>query len=56
MHVVSEPNILYFGTPVVLIDTTNEDESSTWRRCRRPSGWAGAASSGWAACPRRPPT
>jgi flavin reductase (DIM6/NTAB) family NADH-FMN oxidoreductase RutF len=27
MHVVSEPNILYFGTPVVLIGTTNEDES-----------------------------
>ena len=27
MHVVSEPNILYFGTPVVLVGTTNEDES-----------------------------
>ena len=27
MHVVSEPSILYFGTPVVLIGTTNEDES-----------------------------
>jgi flavin reductase (DIM6/NTAB) family NADH-FMN oxidoreductase RutF len=27
MHVVSEPNILYFGTPVVLIGTTNQDES-----------------------------
>ena len=25
MHIVSEPNILYFGTPVVLIGTTNED-------------------------------
>lgn len=24
-HVVSEPNILYFGTPVVLISTLNED-------------------------------
>jgi flavin reductase (DIM6/NTAB) family NADH-FMN oxidoreductase RutF len=27
MHVVSEPNILYFGTPVVLIGTTNESRS-----------------------------
>jgi flavin reductase (DIM6/NTAB) family NADH-FMN oxidoreductase RutF len=27
MHVVSEPAILYFGTPVVLIGTTNEDDS-----------------------------
>jgi flavin reductase (DIM6/NTAB) family NADH-FMN oxidoreductase RutF len=27
MHVVSEPNILYFGTPVVLISTVNEDGS-----------------------------
>src|ERR1700709_49557 len=27
MHVVSEPNILYLGTPVVLISTTNEDGS-----------------------------
>jgi flavin reductase (DIM6/NTAB) family NADH-FMN oxidoreductase RutF len=27
MHVVSEPAILYFGTPVVLIGTTNEDGS-----------------------------
>lgn len=27
MHVISEPNILYFGTPVVLISTTNEDGS-----------------------------
>lgn len=27
MHVVSEPAILYFGTPVVLIGTTNPDES-----------------------------
>jgi len=25
MHVTSEPAILYFGTPVVLISTTNED-------------------------------
>lgn len=25
MHVSSEPNILYFGTPVVLISTMNED-------------------------------
>lgn len=24
-HVVAEPNILYFGTPVVLISTVNED-------------------------------
>ena len=27
MHIVSEPNILYFGTPVVLAGTTNEDGS-----------------------------
>jgi flavin reductase (DIM6/NTAB) family NADH-FMN oxidoreductase RutF len=27
MHVVSEPDILYFGTPVVLISTVNEDGS-----------------------------
>ncbi len=28
MHVVSEPAILYFGTPVVLISTVNEDGSA----------------------------
>lgn len=28
MHVRSEPPILYFGTPVVLISTTNEDGSA----------------------------
>ena len=27
MHVTSEPAILYFGTPVVLISTVNEDGS-----------------------------
>ena len=27
MHVSREPNILYFGTPVVLISTVNEDGS-----------------------------
>jgi len=27
MQIVSEPNLLYFGTPVVLISTTNEDGS-----------------------------
>jgi len=27
MHTISEPAILYFGTPVVLIGTTNEDGS-----------------------------
>ena len=27
MHVTSEPGILYFGTPVVLISTANEDGS-----------------------------
>src|SRR4051794_14751069 len=27
MHVISEPNILYFGTPVILIGTTNENAS-----------------------------
>ena len=27
MHVTSEPNILYFGTPVVVISTVNEDGS-----------------------------
>ncbi len=25
MHIIAEPNILYFGTPVVLIGTTNQD-------------------------------
>lgn len=28
MHIVSVPNILYFGTPVILIGTTNEDGSN----------------------------
>lgn len=28
MHVTSEPTILYFGTPVVLISTANEDGSA----------------------------
>jgi flavin reductase (DIM6/NTAB) family NADH-FMN oxidoreductase RutF len=28
MHVTSEPAILYFGTPVVLISSANEDGSS----------------------------
>ena len=28
MHLVSEPAILYFGTPVVLISTLNEDGSA----------------------------
>lgn len=27
MHIVSEPPILYLGTPVVLISTVNEDGS-----------------------------
>src|ERR1700754_3912558 len=27
MHVTIEPGILYFGTPVILISTTNEDGS-----------------------------
>src|ERR1700751_2399636 len=27
-HIVSEPSILYFGTPVVLISSTNEDGSA----------------------------
>jgi flavin reductase (DIM6/NTAB) family NADH-FMN oxidoreductase RutF len=27
MHVVSKPDILYFGTPVILIGTSNEDSS-----------------------------
>ena len=28
MHVTSEPAILYFGTPVVLVSTFNEDGSA----------------------------
>jgi hypothetical protein len=28
MHKVTEPSILYLGTPVVLISTRNEDEST----------------------------
>ncbi|HZS62761.1 MAG TPA: hypothetical protein VFA43_26105, partial [Gemmatimonadaceae bacterium] len=27
-HIVSEPSILYFGTPVVLISSQNEDGSA----------------------------
>ena len=27
-HIVSEPSILYFGTPVVLISSENEDGSA----------------------------
>jgi flavin reductase (DIM6/NTAB) family NADH-FMN oxidoreductase RutF len=27
MHKISDPSILYFGTPVVLVGTTNEDQS-----------------------------
>lgn len=27
MHIISEPNILYFGTPVILIGTTNENDT-----------------------------
>lgn len=51
MHISSEPNILYFGTPVVLISTVNEDgsynlapmSSAFWLGWRCMLGW-GAAS------------
>jgi flavin reductase (DIM6/NTAB) family NADH-FMN oxidoreductase RutF len=47
MHVSGEPNILYFGTPVVLISTVNEDgsynlapmSSAFWLGWRCMLGW-----------------
>lgn len=47
MHVTTEPNILYFGTPVVLISTLNEDgsynlapmSSAFWLGWRCLLGW-----------------
>jgi flavin reductase (DIM6/NTAB) family NADH-FMN oxidoreductase RutF len=47
MHIASEPNILYFGTPVVLISTVNEDgtynlapmSSAFWLGWRCMLGW-----------------
>jgi hypothetical protein len=43
MHVTSEPGILYFGTPVVLISTTNEDGSYNLAPMSSAFGSAGAA-------------
>lgn len=51
MHVTSEPNILYFGTPVVLISTLNEDgsynlapmSSAFWLGWRCLLGWGSAS-------------
>jgi flavin reductase (DIM6/NTAB) family NADH-FMN oxidoreductase RutF len=50
-HVVSEPNILYFGTPVVLVSTVNDDgtanlapmSSAFWLRWRCVLGLATAS-------------
>ena len=47
MHVSGEPNILYFGTPVVLVSTVNEDgtynlapmSSAFWLGWRCMLGW-----------------
>jgi flavin reductase (DIM6/NTAB) family NADH-FMN oxidoreductase RutF len=47
MHVTGEPNILYFGTPVVLVSTVNEDgsynvapmSSAFWLGWRCMLGW-----------------
>jgi flavin reductase (DIM6/NTAB) family NADH-FMN oxidoreductase RutF len=47
MHISSEPNILYFGTPVVLVSSTNEDgshnlapmSSAFWLGWRCMLGW-----------------
>jgi flavin reductase (DIM6/NTAB) family NADH-FMN oxidoreductase RutF len=47
MHITSEPAILYFGTPVVLVSTTNEDgspnlapmSSAFWLGWRCILGW-----------------
>ena len=37
MHINSEPNILYFGTPVVVISTVNEDGSYNLARAPKKS-------------------
>ena len=44
-HIVSEPSILYFGTPVVLISSLNADGTANLAPMSSASGWAGAASS-----------
>ncbi len=38
MHVTTEPNILYFGTPVVLISTVNEETIISRMRRRASAG------------------
>lgn len=44
MHVASEPAILYFGTPVVVISSVNEDGSANLAPMSSAfSGSAGAA-------------
>ena len=44
MHIDSEPSILYFGTPVLLISTLNED--GTVNAAPMSSAWW----LGWTAC------
>jgi hypothetical protein len=36
-----EPKILYFGTPVALISSLNEDGETNLRRYRHSGRWAG---------------
>ena len=51
MHIASEPAILYFGTPVVLVSTVNEDgsynlapmSSAFWLGWRCILGWGSAS-------------
>jgi flavin reductase (DIM6/NTAB) family NADH-FMN oxidoreductase RutF len=51
MHIASEPAILYFGTPVVLVSTVNEDgshnlapmSSAFWLGWRCILGWGGTS-------------
>lgn len=43
-HLSVEPAILYLGTPVVLVSSTNEDGPQISPPCLQPSGWAGGTS------------
>ena len=41
MHQVTQPAILYLGTPVVLISTSMRMGRRTSHRCRQSGGWEG---------------
>jgi flavin reductase (DIM6/NTAB) family NADH-FMN oxidoreductase RutF len=43
MHMVVEPSLLYFGTPVVLISTLNQADLSMLHPCYRHGGSVGTA-------------